>query len=251
MTVLAALVADIRAHAPDHVAMTGDVAHIGLPKEFDAAIPFMESLGPRDHVSFVPGNHDAYTEGSAEACLRALGTWMESDDGAAGFPWLKVRGEVALLGLNSGVVTPPFNATGHLGQEQIDRAELLLHYAKSRGLARVILIHHPPHQGGARSGRNLTDAASFEAMLARAGADLVLHGHNHATSLAWRDGPEQPIPIIGVASASGRDDGRHEKAAWHRVQIGGNKSQPIITVTRRSLMANGGFGDDVVLGAMP
>lgn len=247
MAVLAALVADMRSHNPDHVAMTGDVTHLGLPQEFAAAVPFMESLGIRDHVSFVPGNHDAYLDQSMVACQHHLGPWMMSDDGATGFPWLKIRGQIAILGMNSAVSTALFMATGEVGQEQIDRAELLLHYAKSRGLKRVILIHHVPYTGGSMPGRHMTDAAAFEAMLARAGADLVLHGHNHVTSVAHRPGPEGLVPIVGVASSSARDDGHHEKAAWHLVTIKEAANGPCASIIRRSLTASGGFGDETAL----
>ena len=63
MDVLAAIVADIHAQKPDHIAMTGDILNIGLKAEFPFAAAWLETLGPPDKVSFVPGNHDAYTRG--------------------------------------------------------------------------------------------------------------------------------------------------------------------------------------------
>ncbi len=247
MDVLAALVADIRNHKPDHVAMSGDVAHIGLPAEFAAAVPFMDSLGPRETVSFVPGNHDAYVGESLAACMAALGPWAASDDGARGFPWLKVRGHVAFVGLNSAVPTLPFAATGTLGEAQIEQAAVLLHYAKSRGLTRIIMVHHAPHVGGSLPGRNLTDAQGFEAMLARCGAELVLHGHNHVTSVALRPGPDAMVPFIGVASSSAHDDGLHEPAAWHLIRVPEPGSGAGITVVRRRLDAEGRFAGETPL----
>jgi 3',5'-cyclic AMP phosphodiesterase CpdA len=59
MQLLAALVADIKAQAPDHIACTGDLCNIGLPSEWPPSRIFMEGLGPPDAASFVPGNHDA------------------------------------------------------------------------------------------------------------------------------------------------------------------------------------------------
>jgi 3',5'-cyclic AMP phosphodiesterase CpdA len=247
MDVLAALVADIRAHQPDHVAMSGDVAHIGLAAEFTAAVPFLDSLGPRATVSFVPGNHDAYVGESLPVCMAALGPWATSDDGARGFPWLKVRGHVALVGLNSAVPTLPFAATGTLGEAQIEQAAVLLHYARSRGLIRVIMVHHAPHVGGSLPGRNLTDAQGFEAMLARCGAELVLHGHNHVTSVALRPGPDATVPVIGVASCSAHDDGLHEPAAWHLIRVPGPGDGGAISIVRRRFNANGHFVDETVL----
>ena len=64
MAVLEQIVTDMRAHHPSHVAMTGDIANIGLPAEFQLARNWLETLGAPEDVSFVPGNHDAYVRGS-------------------------------------------------------------------------------------------------------------------------------------------------------------------------------------------
>jgi 3',5'-cyclic AMP phosphodiesterase CpdA len=244
MDLLDRVVADIAAEKVDHVAMTGDVAHIGLPAEFLTAIRFMERLGPKEHVSFVPGNHDAYLPSSLAALSRDMAPWCRSDEGAEGYPWLKVRCHVALIGLSSAVPTGPLMAWGRLGQEQIDKAEMLLRYAQKRGLKRVVLIHHPPHIGGAKAGRELKDAAAFEAMISEAGAELVLHGHNHKTSLAWI-GQGGRVPVVGVASASMGLRSHGEKAGWHLIRIPDGDA-PII-IERRGLTPTGGIGE---LGVM-
>lgn len=239
MEVLALIVADIRAQAPDHIACTGDVAHIGLPNEFKTAVTFLDTLGPREMVSFVPGNHDAYAQSSLKPLASLLGPWCADDAGAAGYPWYRKRGPVALIGLNSGIPTLPLMATGRVGREQIARAEVLLDRAKAEGLIRVVLIHHPPYVGGAKRGRELVDAEAFEAMLKRKGADLVLHGHNHTFSLAWRPGMDHDVPIIGVPSASIGPLGHGEKATWHLLKIEGDPSAPAISLEQRSFEPDG------------
>jgi 3',5'-cyclic AMP phosphodiesterase CpdA len=238
MGVLDRIIDDIVAAAPDHVAMTGDLGHVGLPQEFAAAEAPMRRLGDPRHVSFVPGNHDAYVRGALEECLSRFGPYAAGDDGRMGFPYLRVRGNVALIGLSSAVSTPHFFATGTLGPGQIDAAAELLRDAAGRGLVRIVLIHHAPHLGGAKPMRQLTDAAAFEAMLARAGAELVLHGHNHRTSLAHRPGPDGPVPILGVPSASGAEDGRHEPAGWFLIRIAA-EGERRITVERRRIGLSG------------
>jgi 3',5'-cyclic AMP phosphodiesterase CpdA len=238
MTALERIVADIGALTPDHVAMTGDLGHVGLPQEFEAARDLMSRLGTPDDVSFVPGNHDAYVQGALEECLARFAPYATGDDGAQTFPYLRVRGPVALIGLSTAVSTPHFFATGTLGQAQTERAEAMLRETARQGLIRIILIHHAPHLGGAKPMRQLTDAARFEAMLARAGAELVLHGHNHRTSLAHRPGPAGPVPILGVPSASGAIDDRHEPAGWFLIRIE-PASVPRITVERRRLATEG------------
>ena len=84
MLVLDRIVADVAVHDPDHVACTGDVTHIGLPQEFQAAMRFMTRLGPVEAASFVPGNHDAYVSSSLAALDRSMAQWAQGDDGSAG-----------------------------------------------------------------------------------------------------------------------------------------------------------------------
>ncbi len=241
MGVLGRIEADILALAPDHIACTGDVTHMGFAAEFETAARFLDRLGPREKVSFVPGNHDVYVPSSLPNMLSAMQPWAHSDDGSEGYPWLKVRGHAALIGLSSAVPTGFFMAWGRAGQEQLDKAEALLRYAGRRGLRRIVLIHHPPHVGGAKRGRELRDAAAFEAMIAEAGADLVVHGHNHRTSLAWIRGAEgADVPVVGVACSSMGPSSHAEKAAWHCFDV--PEAGPI-TLTRRGLAPDGSIAE--------
>src|SRR3954469_24059486 len=56
--VLDALVADMQAQRPDHIAVTGDLINMALPAEFIPARAWLESVGACNTVSVVPGNHD-------------------------------------------------------------------------------------------------------------------------------------------------------------------------------------------------
>lgn len=239
MEILGLIVADILAQKPDHVACTGDVSHIGLPNEFKTAITFLDTLGARDAVSFVPGNHDTYSRSSLKPLAQALQPWCTGDDGVATYPWYKRRGNVAVIGVNTGVPTLPLMATGRAGSAQIAQTAKLLARAREEELIRVVLIHHPPYSGGARRTREMLDASAFEAMLAREGADLVLHGHNHRFSLAWRPGAGRDVPIIGVPSASVGPLGHGELAAWHLLRIDGDAKSPRIALERRCFDLDG------------
>jgi 3',5'-cyclic AMP phosphodiesterase CpdA len=236
MDVLAALVADIREQAPDHIICTGDLCNIGLPSEWPTSRIFLESLGTPEQVSLVPGNHDAYVPGSLEGLLKACAEWTTGDDGSvATFPYLRRRGPVALIGLSSAVPTIAFVATGRVGRRQIDGAEKLLRDLAAEGVFRIVMIHHPPHVGGAKPGRHLTDASGFEAMIRRAGAELVIHGHNHVGSLAWLPGPRAQVPIIGAPSASSRGGGHIERAAYHLYTIGQDETGFLLAAQLRAL----------------
>ena len=220
MDVLAKIVADIHAQAPDHVAMTGDILNIGLPAEFPFASAWLETLGASQEVSFVPGNHDAYVRSSLVHLERTFAPWTTADETALkSYPYLRVRGDIALIGINSGVPTAPLLASGKLGSEQRDRLESALAETGARGLMRVVMIHHPPHKTGATPGRGLSDARRFETLIAKHGAELIIHGHNHRHSVVHIAGPGGPVPVIGVASASAVPGTERHRAAWHMYEI--------------------------------
>ena len=215
MEALNAIVADMRAHAPDHIAMTGDVMNIGLPTEFPIAKAWLETLGDPGDVSFTPGNHDAYVRANVPWINETFAPWCSSDGEAhTRFPYLRVRGQIALIGISSGVPTAPFMASGRLGPEQREALGALLDAAGENRLMRVVMIHHPPTQDGAGFGRGLTDARQLEALLARHGAELVIHGHNHRLQVKHIAGA-RAIPCIGVASASAVPGTPLHRAAYH------------------------------------
>ena len=63
--VLAALVADLKAAAPDHIAVTGDLVNLSLTDEFAPARAWLDALGDPHDVTFVPGNHDSLCAAAA------------------------------------------------------------------------------------------------------------------------------------------------------------------------------------------
>ena len=65
------------------------------------------------------------------------------------------------------------------------------------------MLHHPPVLLKPPESRNLRDRADFVALLARTGADLVIHGHDHLDERATIAGPAgRTIPVVGAGSAS-------------------------------------------------
>jgi 3',5'-cyclic AMP phosphodiesterase CpdA len=205
------VVADLKAHKPDHIAVTGDLINLGLPAEYEAAHAWLKGLGaPRD-VTVIPGNHDIYTHVHDDPGVERWADFMRADawgaklgpPAADGFPFVRRIGPVALICLNSAEKTPPFVAAGRLGEAQIAALGELLQRTEAEGLVRVVLIHHPPLPGQAPARRALRDAAALTRVLASCGAELVLHGHNHRDNhvdFAWARGR---IPVLGVASGSG------------------------------------------------
>ncbi|MCZ8316428.1 metallophosphoesterase [Phreatobacter sp.] len=236
MDVLDRLIADIVQADVDHVAVTGDLVNLGLPDEFKAARTLLWRIGPPDRVSFVPGNHDAYMRQTVPQIVLQWRPWFLSDgvaenEGGYAFPFTRIRGQVALVGVNSGVPTAPFLATGYLGPRQIAALADELQMLGEQGLARLVLIHHPPFDIGPQ--KRLGDYRDLTAMLAKVGCEAVLHGHTHKGTLKQLKGPAGPIPVIGVPSASAAHGGRHEGAAWNLVTVAGEPGAWRVEVERR------------------
>jgi hypothetical protein len=130
---------------------------------------------------------------------------------------VRVRDGVALFNLCSAVPTAPHLATGRLGQAQLDRLDALLGDPAYRDAFRVLLIHHPPVPGAVSKRKSLEDQDALRALLARHGADLVLHGHAHEAMVSTAPGPDGAmIPVLGVPSASAMGERGHPGGALAR-----------------------------------
>jgi 3',5'-cyclic AMP phosphodiesterase CpdA len=217
--VLDALVADMQAQRPDHVAVTGDLVNLALDAEFTPAQAWLKSVGQPQHVTVVPGNHDAYVRATKHRFAGTFGDYLRGDTHANGtpFPFVRKRGPLALIGVSSAVPTAPLMATGKLGRAQLDALEQTLAQLSSEQAFRVLLVHHPL-QSNSRMKR-LTDSRQLRALLKRHGVELVLHGHDHIHSTMWFDGTDGKIPAIGVPSASALAHRHYPAAAYNLFSI--------------------------------
>lgn len=247
--VLRLLTADLKNQPHDHIAVTGDLVNISLPEEFAAAADWLKDLGPGDKVTVVPGNHDAYV---AMPWADAAGRWAEYMAGArdtssaeslptsdADFPFARRLGDVALVGTSTAVPMPLFIAAGRLGPEQCARLKVQLRQLGTEGRFRVVMIHHPPFGGGAYKRKSLLDANAFQAVIAEAGAELVLHGHTHVSGLGRMTTAMGSIPVIGVPSASALAHGHKDAARYHLYRIEKRADSWSLEVEVRGLNAAG------------
>jgi 3',5'-cyclic AMP phosphodiesterase CpdA len=217
--ILDRLAADLRSAQPDHIVITGDLTNFSLPEEFVQAASWLEALAPADRISLVPGNHDALVKLAEAEGLGRWAAWTRADDG---WPFVHRRGEVAFIGLNSALPTAPLLARGCLGAQQLARLERVLEQERRAGNIRVVLLHHPVAEGAVSWRRALSDRAGLRAVLQRAGAELVLHGHAHSARLDALAGPQGArgmIPCLCVPSSSARPDSRDAAARWHRLSL--------------------------------
>jgi len=217
--VLDALVADMQAQAPDHIAVTGDLVNLALEAEFTPARQWLASVGEPHRVTAIPGNHDAYVRRTQHRFVEAFGEYLSGDEtsGNSAFPFVRRRGPIALIGLSSAVPTPPFMATGTLGRAQIEALEQVLAALSTEQAFRVLLVHHPLRSDSRP--KRLTDSAKLLTLLKKHGVELILHGHDHVHSTMWFEGPDRRIPSIGVPAASALARGRHPAAAYNLYAI--------------------------------
>lgn len=248
------LTADLAKQAPDHIAVTGDLVNVGLPREFQAVTQWLQSLGPSERVTIIPGNHDIYSRlPDHDMCHQFWAGNMKSDEfgqqlmsrlaDKGRYPYVRKVGPVAIVALNSAHPTPPFVAAGRVGEGQLSALENVLAALKIDGLVRVVLIHHPPLTGMTSRRRALEDADELTAVLERVGAELVLHGHNHRETVHWTRGPASPIPVCGAASASaGRVHKLEPLGRYYLYTVSCQDGVPQIHQVVRGLTGN---GDDI------
>src|SRR5262249_50057895 len=160
--VLAHIVADLKAQAADHIAVTGDLVNISLAGEYAPARAWLPSLRAPRGGPPGPGKHDGYPRAAARPPQPHPGEDMRgAGAGEATFPFVRRRGPLALIGLSTAAPTAPFLATGRLGRAQIARLAEALDRGGRERLFRVVLIHHPPVSKPARHFKRLLDGADF------------------------------------------------------------------------------------------
>jgi 3',5'-cyclic AMP phosphodiesterase CpdA len=250
--VLERIVADLKRQHADHIAVTGDLVNIALPGEFPPARAWLETLGSPTRVTLVPGNHDAYVGRAAHHRQAHWADYMRGDDASStahdvAFPFLRKRGPVALIGVSSAVPTLPFLATGRIGSWQLDRLGQLLDACRAEKLFRVVMVHHPPTGKRSQYFKRLVDGAPFRDTLARHGAELVIHGHNHRRQTVLLGGPAGPIAAIGVPSASEAPPGKHDPAGYNLYRIDGQAGAWRCEAISRGLAGDNG-GSVVEIG---
>jgi 3',5'-cyclic AMP phosphodiesterase CpdA len=208
MELLQAMLEDLRGRSFDHLALTGDLCNVALESEWKAALRWIEATGLSPaQVTVIPGNHDAYVpdvveSGAFERLFAAYQT-AELRSGEATYPFVRLRGDVALVCVSTAVPTGDLGAWGRVGEAQLGRLESLLVLPEVKARRRVLLIHHPPQVNRLGEDLNLRDREALRATLARTGADLVLHGHDHRDFWKELPGPGgSRVPVVGVGSAS-------------------------------------------------
>ncbi len=251
--VLGMVMDDVKASAPDHIVVTGDLVNLALGPEFNTTRHWLETVGLPYDVSVIPGNHDAYVPGSLAKACQAWAGYITGDDGAplksvgpdSLFPYFRHRGPVAIIGVSSAVATAPFLATGRFRNDQAERLRVLLKRGKELGLFRVVLIHHPPFRFEKDPSRRLYGIRLFQKIIREAGAELVLHGHTHLNSHRLIGHGDAAVPVIGVPAAGQAPGGHKPAARWNQFTISGEPGAWNCLWNERGISAQTGQIEDV------
>jgi 3',5'-cyclic AMP phosphodiesterase CpdA len=142
--------------------------------------------------------------------------------------------------MSTAVATLPLMATGHIGTDQATALGQHLSALGEEGLFRVVLIHHPPVGGIKDWQRRLVGAGLFRAEIARYGAELVLHGHNHRMNVGRLAGAKADVPLVGGAAASIAPNSHRSGGSYNLFRIEETGSSFRCTMTERGVRHLGG-----------
>ncbi len=173
---VAELAADVRAAAPDAVAISGDLTRRALPREFEAAFTFLAGLDAP--LLVVPGNHDIPHSALWERFMTPKRRWHAARVTA---PAERLDlDHLRLIGLDT-VSRAQWHAdwsAGAVPQHRLER--LAAELAVGGGKPTLVVCHHPlVHAAWARARRRPRGAGDTIALLRREGVTAVLCGHLH------------------------------------------------------------------------
>ena len=164
--------------APELVVATGDLTHRNTRAQHTRSSTFLRSLGAP--LLVIPGNHDIprwppwRLTRTFDEFLRV---WPETE------PVYRSEG-IVVCGLNS--VRPWKQQGGSLSRSQLAHAEHVFGDAPARAL-RVVALHH--HLMGApwrTAKRTIANRSTVLGRLVDAGAELILSGHVHQSTVGER-----------------------------------------------------------------
>ena len=187
---------------PDLVIASGDLAHRGTRAQLEAATELLRRL--ERPVLAVPGNHDIPYSFPA----RFTRPWSEFERLWETTEPVHRSDALHVVGLNS--VRPWRHQSGRLKDEQLARAAELFAEAPP-GALRVAVLHH--HLLGAPWRSRKKPVARRNLVLARlveSGAELILAGHIHQSTIAERREFEVASPggergvVVSIAPGLGQ-----------------------------------------------
>jgi 3',5'-cyclic AMP phosphodiesterase CpdA len=219
------LLENIKANECNHIVVTGDIADNPLKEDLVYAREIFAEydLVNKDTMSVVPGNHDIY--GSAPSGERTFlfpkicseidydkmleqftGIFADTFDGQQTFPFVKLLGNAAIIGINSlmewSIDDNPEGSNGNLTELELRKLDRILKSDELEGKYKIVMLHHhfsrpednegaPAHSlwiKGIGYKMDFHKPAKFLKLLKKRKVNLVLHGHTHHSGIYFRKG---------------------------------------------------------------
>lgn len=220
---VAELAADVRAAAPDAVAVSGDLTRRALPAEFEAAFTFLASL--EAPLLVVPGNHDIPHGALWERFMAPKRRWHAARVTAPA-ERLDITGGDApgcgplrLIGLDT-VSRAQWHVDWSAGAVPAHRLGKLAHdLADGAGTPTLLVCHHPlRHAPWARGRRTPRGAGATIELLRAQGVTAVLCGHLHRAEITPL-GADGPLQVMAPSAFSPR--GTRAVNGWNLIELDG------------------------------
>lgn len=205
---------------PELVIASGDLTHRGLRAQHERAAGFLRSL--ELPLLTVPGNHDIpYTFPK-----RFAAPWREFDRLWETTEPVYRSDELIVVGLNS--VRPWRHQSGRVRDDQVGRAHDAFRAAPGSAYRIAVLHHHLLGAPWRSRKRPVAKRNRVLAGLVEAGADLILAGHIHQSTVAERREFELSTPegehavVVSIAPGFGqpRPNRRGEARGLHVYEVG-------------------------------
>ncbi len=210
----------------DHLVFSGDATVLGFESEVRKAAEFLRVGHFPIPGLAVPGNHDYLTYSSATSGVfeHAFAPWQTGRRiGVHPYPFAQQVGPLWIIGVNAATGNRlPWNATGKVGDSQLERLQHLL-----QGLPagiRILVIHYPICLSNDTPEKRFHALRDLDAVLAVArasGVNLWLHGHRH-TPYHHQQLAAAPFPVICAGSAT-----QHGIWSYNEYAIDANELQAV------------------------
>ena len=206
------LIRTVRQIQADVVAVSGDLTQRARAGQFQEARAFLDAL-PQPQI-VVPGNHDVPLHNVFTRFFSPLRNYRRyiTDD----LQPFYLDDEIAVLGLNT--ARSLTIKDGRVNQEQIARIrERLCPLGDS--VVSLLVTHHPFDLPEGSNGELAGRSRQAMRMLAECGADLLLSGHLHLTTIAARNPSPEHSTILVQAGTATSTRGRGENNSFNVLRI--------------------------------
>jgi 3',5'-cyclic AMP phosphodiesterase CpdA len=182
---------EARARSADHLLITGDLTEDGQVEQFEVLAELLsESRIPAERITLVPGNHDAYTDGSAFG--EALKGPLRPYAGTSSIGLALRSADVTIVPVSTAFHQSPLRSAGAIAQQELEALARIAKDASLLGQPLVFAQHHSPSRlllPLLQWIDGLAEHALLCDLFDRCPHLHVLHGHTHReTNRATRKG---------------------------------------------------------------